>query len=352
MKLDYTLQSPEERKQLVEKILEETPEPSPQYLEILADYLSLCMEKQEKKEKKLLTENRLTTIGRRETSFEGLASQFENGEDGLYNLVTEDKNILFHPKDTITEHDIETIPFLKQMREAIELWESKLKKASGRDAYIIKRAIIDLRKDQYLIKESYLKPVRPQIITRTKSYIPLDGYVEINENGECVPHGISFLDPKVCSVILCNYSKLKQDSYGNFYSDTYFLMESFDKLCDLALGGYPIYEKIVEYKIDGLTNQQIQEKIIDEFDTKYSLEYISALWRKKIPALLASAAEDQYLDYYYLNEEKGKYKKCSKCGQVKLAHNKYFSKNKTSKDGFYSICKQCRNKKKSAVGQK
>ena len=36
-------------------------------------------------------------------------------------------------------------------------------------------------------------------------------------------------------------------------------------------------------------------------------------------------------------KEKGKYKKCSRCGQIKLAHNKYFSKNKTSKDGFYSI---------------
>jgi hypothetical protein len=52
----------------------------------------LAMEKQEKKEHKLLTENRLTTINKRETSFEGLVSQFENGEDGIYSLMTEDKN--------------------------------------------------------------------------------------------------------------------------------------------------------------------------------------------------------------------------------------------------------------------
>lgn len=51
MKLDYTLNSPEERLELVNKILEETPDPSPAYLEILGDYLVLCMEKQEKKEK-------------------------------------------------------------------------------------------------------------------------------------------------------------------------------------------------------------------------------------------------------------------------------------------------------------
>ena len=84
LKLDYSLTTPEERKALVEKILEENPNPGSAYLEILADYLVLCMEKQEKKERKILTENRMATVNKRETSFEGLVSQFENGEDGVY----------------------------------------------------------------------------------------------------------------------------------------------------------------------------------------------------------------------------------------------------------------------------
>ena len=71
------------------------------------------MEKQEKKEKSILTENRLVTINKRETSFEGLVSQFENGEDGVYNIMTEDKNQIFQPKVSITKQDIEEIPFLK-----------------------------------------------------------------------------------------------------------------------------------------------------------------------------------------------------------------------------------------------
>jgi hypothetical protein len=50
------------------------------------------MEKQEKKEKSILTENRLVTNDKRVSSFEGLVSQFESGEDGVYSLVTEDKN--------------------------------------------------------------------------------------------------------------------------------------------------------------------------------------------------------------------------------------------------------------------
>lgn len=80
----------------------ETPEPTEKYLEILADYLILCMEKQERKERRILTENRMSTVNKRETSFEGLVGQFENGEDGIYNLITQDKNVIFQPKVSIT----------------------------------------------------------------------------------------------------------------------------------------------------------------------------------------------------------------------------------------------------------
>ena len=113
VKLDYTLTTPEERVKLVEQILEENPDPNDKYLEVLADYLILCMEKQEKKERKILTENRMATVNKRETSFEGLVSQLENGEDGIYNLITNNKNVIFQPKITITKKDIEEIPPLK-----------------------------------------------------------------------------------------------------------------------------------------------------------------------------------------------------------------------------------------------
>ena len=85
IKLDYSLQTPEERNQLVEKILEENPNPSEAYLEVLADYLVLCMEKQKKKEKKILTENRLATVNKRETSYEGLVSQTSMASRNYFN---------------------------------------------------------------------------------------------------------------------------------------------------------------------------------------------------------------------------------------------------------------------------
>ena len=177
IKLDYTLDNPEDRNNLVKKILEENPEPNERYLEILADYLILCMEKQEKKEKKILTENRMTTVNKRETSFEGLVSQFENGEDGIYNLVTNDKNVIFQPKVSITKKDLEEIEPLRQLKEAITIWENKQKVTTGKDAFIIKKTLIELRKDQYIIKNAYRKPIVPLKLIHSKHIVELSGDV-------------------------------------------------------------------------------------------------------------------------------------------------------------------------------
>lgn len=75
------------------------------------------MDKKEKKEKKINTENRMVTINKRETSFEGLVGKFENGEDGIYNMIIEDKNVLLTPKYSITQEDIDSIPHLKELRD-------------------------------------------------------------------------------------------------------------------------------------------------------------------------------------------------------------------------------------------
>ena len=304
------------------------------------------MEKQERKERKILTDNRMMTVNKRECSFEGLVSQLENGEDGIYNLITDNKNQIFQPKVTITKKDLDEIQPLRQLREAINVWEAKLKVTEGKDAFVIKKALIEMRKDQYVIKNAYRRPIVPNKLTRSTHVTILpDETSSFDEEGYPIPKGVSLLNPVVCSAILCNYSRLKEDSYDNFEGDLYYLMLAFDEIADKALKEYPLYEKIVECKVDGLQNTQIQEILQMEFGIKHSLEYISSLWRKKIPKLIASQAEDEYLYWYYLNIEKGKYKKCSRCGQIKLAHNKYFSKNKTSRDGFYSICKKCRNSK-------
>lgn len=305
------------------------------------------MEKQERKERKILTDNRMTTVNKRECSFEGLAGQLENGEDGIYNLITDNKHTIFQPKISITQHDLDTIPCLRQLREAIDAWEVALKSASGKDAFIIKKALIEMRKEQYIIKQAYQKPIIFCKITRsTNHHITLDDKSELQSDGDVKIEGISLMEPKVVEAILCNYSKLKEDSWGEFQDDLWYLIESFEKVCDAALKDFPIYMRIVELKIDKRQNSEIQQALQEEFGMTYSVEYISSLWRNKIPKLIAQEAKDDFIRWQYrLNNLP--MKKCSKCGQLKPANNNFFSKNNTSKDKFYSICKRCRNKKRS-----
>lgn len=350
IKLDFSIDSPEERKKLVEKILEENPNPNEKYLEILADYLVFCMEKEEKKMKNILTDNRLITVNKREMSFEGLVEQLENGEDGIYNFIQNDKNVIFQPKISITKNDLKEIPLLQQLRDSINDWDKALKKSSGKKAFIIKKSLIEMRKDQYIIKQAYRKTIHFNKITKSSQVKPkLTEKAEIKKDKETKQFeinydGISLFDYKIVSAILCNYSKLKEDSYDDFTSDTWYLMHDFDRISDKILSKHPVYKRIVECKIDGKQNTYIQEMLYDEFKIKYSSEYISNLWRNKIPKLIAKQAEEEYLIWYW-KKNNLPMKKCSKCGQLKPTHNNFFSKNKASKDSFYSICKECRNKK-------
>ena len=357
-KLDYTLETPQERNKLVKLIVAETPpeQLTTRYLEILTDYIIFAMDKEERKERKILTDNRMVTVNKRETSFQGLVGKLENGEDGIYNIITNDKNIIFTPKVSITQKDLEEIPELKQLKEAMEIVEQQEKVARGKKKYLLKKQLIEMRKDQYVIKSSYRKPIYCMNLIKSFSQMDLGEkfYIDkVYEDGELISADIkstgkiTFLNPAHVSAILCNYSKLKEDAYGRFENDSYYLMEDLDDLIECTLkDDYPLYYDLLIYKIDGKQNIEIQELLYEKYNIKHSLEYISSLWRNKIPKLIAEKAQEKALIWYYTEIEKGQWKKCTRCGQIKLAHNKFFSKNKTSKDGFYSICKCCRNKKK------
>lgn len=348
-KLDYSLESPQERNELVKKIIDETPpeQLTNRYLEILADYIIFAMDKEERKKKKILTDNRMVTVNKRETSFEGLVGKLENGEDGIYNMIANDKNIIFTPKVSITQKDIDEIPALRDLRSAIDRVEQEEKRAVGKKKFLLKKQLIEMRQDQYVIKNSYRQPMYCMNAIKSFSKIDFNENIIINEKGEVQSDGlITLFNPKHVSALLCNYSKLKEDCWGRFSSDSYYLMEDLDNLVERTLKEkYPLYYDLLIYKIDGKQNVEIQELLNRDHGIKHSLEYISSLWRNKIPKLLAEQAQEDYLVWYYTIKEKGKWKKCSRCGQIKLAHNRFFSKNKTSRDGYYSICKECRNKK-------
>ena len=363
IKLDYSLEDPADRIALVNKILETIPEDklTKKYLEEMANYILMLKTKEEKKKQyEIISKNRQTVITERETSIEGLSIKYMNStndntkmqeEDILYNLAINDKNVFLTPRyRKISQEDIDTIPGIKNVIDAIKNLESQLPTAKGHNKFVIKQTIKDLWKDVYVLRASKEKNINCINATKSVPKLELYEHITINEDGSLnVDANISLLNPTHVSLLLCNYPKLKEDSYGKFESDMYYTLLALEDLVTRALEDCPLYYDLLVYKVDGMKNDDIQKALVETFGIQYSVEYISSLWRNKIPKMIAEQAEKEWLEWHYTEEEVGYWKRCSRCGQIKLGHNKFFSKNKTSKDGWYSICKDCRNKKVGKV---
>lgn len=352
VKMDFSLVTPEDRVQKVNEIISKTPPErlTPKYLEKLTDYIIFAMDKQERQQKRILTDNRMITINKRETSFEGLVSHFENNEntgDVIYNMIANDKNIIFRPKFEITEEDIKEVPGLKELREEIDKLELKCKSLRGKAAYNMKKQIISMRQDQYVMKNSY-KPISINCTNTIKSFKKLDlsEKIYLDEEENVVSTGfLNFFNPNHISALLCNYEKLQIENWANCMGDAKWMLIDFENLINKTFENNPVLKDIAYGKMYSYTNLEIQNMLKEKYGSTYSIEYLSSLWRNKIPKMIAETASEEWLIWHYTFEEKGYWKKCSKCGQIKLGINRFFSKNNASKDKLYSICKECRNKK-------
>lgn len=217
IKLDYTLKTAQERADFVAHLPQDQLN-NKKNLEYLANYIVMAMTPEEKKRKEILTDNRMVTVNKRETSYQGLVNKFENGEDGIYNLIINDKNVLLTPKISITEKDLAEIPALRQLREAIATMEKIEKEATGKRKFKLKKQLIEMRQEQYIIKNLYRNTIAAPTanngsFARGFSQIDLAENITIGEDMEPVSDCIvNFFNHEHISALLCNYSTLKEDA--------------------------------------------------------------------------------------------------------------------------------------------
>lgn len=351
IQLDYTLDTVEERKELVEKIL---AQPGGQftssYLEILADYLIFIKGKKirgnttRKKDKSIITPNRKKTMNKREISFDGYVSNPNTPTDAIYGMISNDKNMILTNKVSITPDDIKTIPGMASLREAIEKVKVDLATASGARAFTLKKTIIELSQSQYILKNAYKKPIFFMKTTNSLKGLNLREEITLDENDDVVSNGVvSLVNEKDVSMLLCNYSNLKEESYEAMDSDIKWMLLDLEEVAERALlPDHPILHFLMILKIDGMSSEDIAAEILEKYGVKYSVTFISKMWRERIPNLIATLEREQWVIWHYTNEEMGKWKVCSRCGEAKPAHKYFFNKNKDGKFGLQSRCKECR----------
>jgi len=350
MFLDYSISTIEGRKKYVEQILQSEHVKQAE-LSQLGDYLLFSKDKnQTKKEKKedypVLTTNRECTINKRQLSYEGLAEKLENGENGIYNLISDNHSQILDPKEPISQEDIDTIPGLADCMTVIKSLQKQYETASNYRKKQLKTALINTWKQAYLIKGSH-KGVAVKSKIRTLAGIEIPEKVCFTE--DMIPYSdspLSLLNPKHISFLLKYYQILKQESWDMPYSDMKWHLIDLENFTEKALKQkYPILWDVLIWKIDGLTNKQIQEKVLNHHGEYHTEQYYSTVWKQRIPKLIAEQARKKYLFCFYWNRPAAaSWKKCSKCGQVKIGHSLFFNKN-SNKSGWYSQCKECRSQK-------
>lgn len=353
MNLDYSLTTPEQRKEYVNNLLKDYS-PTTSELSLLGDYLLFTRDKnQTKKERQkdypITTPNREQTIDKRQISYEGLVDKLENGEDGIYSLMSNNKEMKLDNREPLTEED-KKIPGIAEGLKVIEKLEWQYKHAAGARRKSLKKAIIETWKQLYLIKSSY--KIGTTISTNKTQYL---ANIDIPEEIEWVdgyPKSkslLSLLNPDHVSFLLQYYQPLKEESWYLLESDMLWHLIDLEEVASAALEKkYPMLWDILIWKVDGNSNKQIREKILKEYGVDHTEQYYSSIWRKRIPKLISKEVEKRYIIKYYLNNYKKdsslNWKICSKCGKLLPAHPFFFPKN-SNKEGFYSQCRECRNRK-------
>lgn len=326
--LDNKLKTYEERLAHVEAEMDRLGRVNTYMKDRIATYLIEVTDLEPRGE--IITPNRMVTVNKRETSREGLVDKLEGGESAFHGLIKQDKNTILTPKVEITQEDIDEIPTMAQLRNEIDKLEKIIAdnpnmpdKQRGK----IRQTIIELRKDQYVLKNAYRQPIFAR-----------GGTPGFEEDAH---YTISLSDPEQVKALLLNYSGLRIEFDEKLDSDMKWILDELESLIKESLAESPTLMYILQKKIEGVGNLEIKEGLLSHFNVDHTQEYISSLYRNKIPQSIAKLATERWIDNIYMNKIKGNYKRCSRCKEIKLANNRNFSINKTSSSQFYSINFRC-----------
>lgn len=257
----------------------------------------------------------------------------ENSEDdedtNMYDevidfLIRQGNNYKVAIKQVITKEDLqdEELKVVKDYQDAIDHLRNKLQslREANKDYPMqrrIMRALRELKHDQLIAKDQikgtiYFKEVLPD-----STVIDYDQF--------------DFFDKEHVMALL------KMPPVENLMTDVGCLIYDLNRLleqCELT----PVDWEILKlYRQDDMTVGNIANKL------GILHQFVSATLNK-ICNKIIDVYEGVFEDWYYLNKVKGRYKRCSRCEQVKIANERNFSSNQGSKDGFYSICRKCRQK--------
>ena len=411
--IDYSIESDKDRVAAIYNILDslDTP-PKPEDLETMATYM-LCGKDENglnavHRGEIVLGNTRYNSFRRTDDKNVSLEALLENPAADESELKQfNEKKYYIHGKPGIRrpKYDKKTGEMIdpgdSEVPGMVELWESidRLEhwvavlegKVQPREddllftdsyrLYKLKHQLIDLRRHQYYLKDSYNPPAyfpgadhpKPQFIDWTSDSFYWLTYEEwqrkiaaerlhlVSQKIEdyetkTLPdgalmvkwlvrkHTFDWENPQHIRALINNYDLLenllhkKIDTYGK----TLLLdFERYVKMADLP----PTRQFILEQKLARIPNQQIAANLLQVHGRKYNENHLGQILIKEIPTKIATAATRNRLAIDTPPEEK---KICFTCKQAFPRDRLFFAHNRDRKDGYSSNCKVCEKKLREA----
>lgn len=279
------------------------------------------------------------------------------------------------------------IPGMCELWEIIDRWQRTLDIAQGKIApnendtiisdsyriYQLKHNLIDIRKHQYYLKDSYKPTLHFQNLDHPKtqfydwtgdsfywiSYADWKNRVDhsytsrISRNlndyetrgeGENLEvkwvvceHTFDWENPKHIRALLNNYQVVYNALYDklNTYGRTLLWdLDRYVSLCDFT----ELRLLIIELKKQGYDTEEILQAMREKYNMEYSPNYLISIICVEVPNKIAKVAKMLRILQDTPEEDK---KVCSKCGRKLPRHALFFSRNNARKDGFSNSCKEC-----------
>lgn len=253
--------------------------------------------------------------------------------------------------------------------------------------YQLKHQLIDLRRHQYYLKDSYNPPCyfpgadhpKTQFIDWTSdSYYwltleqwrdkvaaarthliskDLKDYETIGEGDSLRVkwvvrrHTFDWENPAHIRALMANYDLLDNLLHNKISTYGKTLLLDFDFYRKLAQFS-PVREYLIDQKLASIPNPQIVYNLLRDLGIKYNENHLGQILIKEIPNRIAEVATKRRLSIETPQSEK---KRCFHCKQYFPRHTLFFAHNRDRKDGFSSNCKECekrmRQEKKLKNGQ-
>ena len=279
------------------------------------------------------------------------------------------------------------VPGMKEQWEIIERWQRMLDIAQGKIApqegdtivsdpyriYQLKHNLIDIRKHQYYLKDSYKPTIHFQNLDHPKTQFydwtgdsfywisrdlwqhkvdtaytsrvskDLKNY-ETRGEGDTLEikwmiceHTFDWENPLHVRALLNHYHTLyealrdKLDTYGRTLLWDF---ERYVELCDFS----ELRKFLIELRKYGLAYEDILEEMRFRYGMEYSPNYLVSVVSTEVPRKIARVAKMLRIEGETPDKEK---KKCIHCGKLMPRHPLFFSRNNSHKDGLSNTCKKC-----------